>query len=113
MTGEFALDSLPASDRNGNIMLVAKIEDNDQYGNLSVEKTVPWGVFHRNENRMDRRSLWATGDKAPVWLLLMAFSIIAGVWGVIVYLVIKIIQIRKIGIRENVSKRNKMVETVS
>ena len=43
VNAEFKKDSLPG-DQKGNIVLVAKVVDNDQYGNLLVEKAVPWGV---------------------------------------------------------------------
>jgi hypothetical protein len=41
VSAEFKKDSLPG-DKQGNIVLAAKVEDNDQYGNLLVEKTVRW-----------------------------------------------------------------------
>jgi hypothetical protein len=41
--------------------------------------------------------LWATRDKAPVWLLLMAGFIVASVWGTIVFLLVQIGKIRKLG----------------
>ena len=43
VTAEFKRDSIPG-DANGNIVLIAKVEDNDNYGNLSVEKTAKWGA---------------------------------------------------------------------
>lgn len=97
VSGEFKLDSLPASDAKGNIVLVAKVEDNDQFGNLSVEKTVPWGRYYRHQNTFGRRSLWAAQFRSPLWLLFMAYSIIGSVWGVIIYLVFSIFQIKKSG----------------
>lgn len=97
VTGEFKLDSLPASDNKGNIVLVAKVEDNDQFGNLSITKTVPWGKYYQPVNTFGQRSLWAPRFRAPLWLLFMAYSIVAGVWGVIIYLVIQIFRIKKLG----------------
>lgn len=93
---EFKKDSLPG-DEKGNIILVAKVEDNELYGNLVVEKSVPWGVSIKPENNFDKRSLWATRFKTPLWLLFMAYSIVAGVWGVILYLIWQIIKIKKLG----------------
>jgi hypothetical protein len=40
---ELKKDSLPG-DEKGNIILAAKVEDNEPYGNLLLEKPVPWGV---------------------------------------------------------------------
>ena len=94
---ELTKDSLPG-DENGNMVLVAKVEDNDQYGNLLVQKTVPWGVALKTDNSFfDQRTLWTTRFRAPVWLLFMAYSITIGVWGTIIYLVLQIIRIKKIG----------------
>jgi hypothetical protein len=94
---DFKRDSLPG-DQKGNIVLIAKVEDNDQYGNLMIEKTVPWGVVVKpGSNFFDQRALWATRFRTPLWLLFMANSIIIGVWVTIFYLVFQIIRIKKIG----------------
>lgn len=93
---DFKRDSLPG-DEKGNLILVAKVDDNENFGNLSLEKTVPWGVAKNMKNDFNKRSLWATGNKAPVWLLFMAFSIMLGVWSVIIYLIIILYKIKKLG----------------
>lgn len=95
-TADFKRDSIPG-DEKGNIILVAKIEDNDQYGNLLVEQTVPWGSKFIPVNNFDRRTLFATRDKTPIWLLFMAYSIVITVWGILISLVISIFKIKKIG----------------
>ncbi len=95
-TADFKRDSLPGGAR-GMITLIAKVEDNDQYGNLSVEETVPWGAKFIPLNTFDRRTLFATRDKAPVWLLLIACSIVIVVWGIMIYLVAGVFKIKKLG----------------
>jgi hypothetical protein len=67
-SAEFKRDTIPG-DEKGNIILVAKVDDNDSYGNLVVEKTVPWGKAAVRENNFGKRNLWSTGDRAPLWLL--------------------------------------------
>lgn len=97
VTVAFNKDSLPG-DAKGNIILVSKVEDNDLFGNLMVEKTVPWGVSVKEDTHFfDQRTLWTTRFRAPFWLLFMAYSMVIGVWGVIVYLIIQIIKIKKLG----------------
>jgi hypothetical protein len=84
-------------DANGMITLVAKVEDNETYGNLTTEKKVKWGkpfVFHSNFNEA---SLFATRDKTPAWLLFLAALIITIVWGTLIYLVFQIFKIRRLG----------------
>jgi hypothetical protein len=93
---DFKRDSIPG-DKAGNIILIAKVEDNDQYGNLSIETKVPWGSKFTEINTFNRRTLFATRDKAPIWLLLIASSIIVTVWGILVVLVLNIFRIKKLG----------------
>src|SRR4051812_28666073 len=95
--GEFKLDSLPAQDARGNLILVAKVEDNESFGNLSLEKTVPWGKYYKRENHFGERSLWAARFRTPLWLLFMAYSIMAAVWSVVIYLIYQIFRLRKLG----------------
>jgi hypothetical protein len=97
VTVEFKKDSLPG-DAAGNIFLAAKVEDNDSYGNLFVERKVPWGIVRNaDSNFFDQRKLWSTNFKTPLWLLSMAFFIVGGVWGTIIYLVTRIVKIKKLG----------------
>ncbi len=94
---EFKRDSLPG-DPLGNFVIVAKVEDNDQYGNMLIEKTVPWGVPTQIQtNFFDQRTLWTTRFRTPMWLLFMAYSIVIGVWGTIIYLIMQIVKIAKMG----------------
>ena len=92
----FIKDSMPG-DAKGNIILVARVEDNDSYGNLVVEKPVPWGKVAKAETNFWHRTLWSTGNRAPVWLLVIAFAIIIGVWGTLIYLVRQVLKIKKMG----------------
>lgn len=95
-SADFKRDNIPGGP-SGIITIAAKIEDNDQYGNLSIEKTVPWGAKFTPVNTFNERTLFATRDKTPVWLLLMTYGIIIAVWGILLMLVINIIKIRKLG----------------
>ena len=100
-TGEFKRDSLPGNEK-GDLILVARIEDNDSYGSLSIEKTVPWGVDVKHENNFGQRTLWGARGKAPIWLMFMAYSIIAFVWGVLVYLIIQVVKIANLAKEETI-----------
>jgi hypothetical protein len=95
-SGDFKRDSIPGGTK-GNITLVAKIVDNDQYGNLVIEKTVPWGAKFVPVNTFNRRSLFATRNKAPIWLLFIAYGIAITVWGVLIMLVFNLFRIKKLG----------------
>lgn len=96
ISAEFNREGIPG-DKNGLLTLVAKVEDNDTYGNLRVEKSEPWGAVLKLADTFDNRSLWAARFKTPLWLLLMEYSIFLSVWSVVIYLVFQIIKIIKAG----------------
>jgi len=97
VTVEFTRDSLPG-DLKGNMFLVAKVEDNEVLGNMLVEKQVNWGIPQTTEkNFFDQRTLWSTRFRTPLWLLFIAYAIIAGVWGTLIYLVFQLFKIKRLG----------------
>lgn len=94
---EFKRDKLPG-DQKGNLLLVAKVEDNELFGSLIAEKKALWGVAAKVETGFfDQRTLWSTRFRTPYWLLFMAYSIIIGVWGTLFYLIRQVIEIIKLG----------------
>ncbi|MBS1502225.1 MAG: hypothetical protein JST32_09195 [Bacteroidetes bacterium] len=95
-SADFKRDNIPG-DSKGNIVLVARVDDNDQFGNLSIETTVPWGAKTRFISDFDKRALFATRAKAPVWLIFMSGGIIVAVWATLILLVRNIFRIKKIG----------------
>jgi hypothetical protein len=97
VTVEVKRDSLPG-DQKGNVVLAARVDDNDMYGSLLATKTVPWGVAVKPDTGFfDQRTLWSTRFRTPLWLLMMAYAIVIGVWGTIIYLVMQIVKIKKLG----------------
>jgi hypothetical protein len=95
-TAAFNRIDLPG-DKSGRLVLVARIEDNEDLGSANAELVVPWGKYFDRKSDFNQRSLWGTRDKAPVWLLVIAFSIIIAVWSVIIYLARQIFLIKKLG----------------
>lgn len=94
-SSEFSL-AIPG-DAYGNIIIGAKIEDHDLFGSKAATKIIKWGVPLEPDNSFDRRTLWATRDKTPIWLLIFPNLMIAGVWGTIFYLIYLVIRIIKLG----------------
>ena len=91
VTASFLRDSLPG-DNKGDLVLIAKVEDNDSYGNLSVQQTVSWGKPTVYVSNYDERTLYSRSGKSPLWVNLMAYGIIIIVWSILIYL---LFQIRK------------------
>ncbi len=96
VTADFKRDSLPG-DTRGNLVLVARTEDNDTYGNVSMEKTVPWGAPLKYVSAFDKRTLFARRGRSPIWLELIAYGIIIVVWSVLIYLLFQIRKLVKLG----------------
>ena len=97
VSADFKRDSIPG-DLKGNIILVAKVIDNDQYGNLSIQKTVSWGSkFVAKNEDFNARTLFSTRAKAPIWLIFISSGIIIAVWTVLILLVVNIFKIKKLG----------------
>jgi hypothetical protein len=95
ITSDFTT-SIPG-DANGNLIIGAKIEDSDAYGTIIVMKTIHWGIPLKEDDSFYERTLWASRDKTPWWLLIFPNIIIATVWGFIFYLLYLIRKIRKAG----------------
>jgi hypothetical protein len=95
-SADFKLVNLPG-DSKGTLVLVAKVEDNDVYGNISTERAVPWGTPTNYVSDFDKRSLYARIGRAPLWLIWMATGITLAVWLVIFYLFFQIRRLKKLG----------------
>ncbi len=97
VTVTFNKDSLPGNAK-GEILLAVRIDDNDVVGNLQAEKKVNWGKAVKYDNHFfDQRTLWSTRYRTPFWLLFMAYSIVLSVWGALIYIVLQLLKIKKMG----------------
>lgn len=96
VTAEFARDSLPG-DSKGNLVLIAKVDEHEIYGNLTAELIAPWGVKPSVHSDFNERSLFARKGLTPIWLEGLAYSIILLVWSIIFYLIFQIKKIIKLG----------------
>ncbi len=97
VSADFKLLNLPG-DSAGNLVLIASIEDNDIYGNITTEKTVPWGTPAMYVSNYNNRSLFARASRPPLWLLWMASTITLLVWSIIFYLFFQIWKLKKLGV---------------
>ncbi|MEX6688502.1 hypothetical protein QTN47_13395 [Danxiaibacter flavus] len=96
---EFPMD-IPG-DQSGNVTVIAKIEDNEQVGNLETSKVTNWAVPTKTDHGDPKRALWASADNAPIPLVVTVTSIVALVWGTIFYILFQLAAIKKAGKLEN------------
>lgn len=87
-------------DAEGNLTLGAKVEDHEAYGTLFATGRMKWGTPAIPDDSFSKRTLWASRDKTPWWLLIGPNLIILAVWGSIIYLVYLFVKIRRSGMQK-------------
>ena len=87
-------------DKTGNIELEARIND-DKYGEIIISKKLKIGVPTYRPPLNEKRAIWNIQSKTPIWLLFTYFSIVAGVWITIGYIVFNIYKIKQLSKNTN------------
>ncbi len=86
-------------DTEGKLTIIAKVEDNDEVGELEASEAVKWGTVLKPDESFSRRALWQTAANAPLPLVIFVTSMIALVWGIIFYIIYMMFVINKLGKR--------------
>ncbi|MDP4261766.1 MAG: hypothetical protein Q8941_04485 [Bacteroidota bacterium] len=85
-------------DKNGMLVIIAKIEKDETYGDAETQSEVKWGAALKNEPfHWGDRSLSASREKAPMFLVVASTSIIVIIWGTIFYVIFQLVRINKSG----------------
>jgi hypothetical protein len=87
---EFPSD-LPG-DKEGNLVIIARIEDNSTYGTIEKRETLKWGIPTDYSVPVTHRALWTS--IAPRWMIYSLSVLLAGVWGHYMFAIISLIRIR-------------------
>ena len=85
-------NNLPG-DSHGNITLLAKLDENEVYGNLEAAVTQQWGAPVSDELKELPRSLWSTHP--PIWMLVTFIVLMAAVWGHYLVIIVQLFRLRK------------------
>jgi hypothetical protein len=89
---------------NHTITIVARYVDEENTGVIEVSKNAAWKILPKL-NAIEERTLWSTGHNAPIPLVIVTVSLIAFIWGIIIYLFSLLIKIKKLGNQKNKSKQ--------
>ena len=84
--------NLPGDDK-GNITLLAKIDENENYGNLEASVTQQWGIPVSDEQGDQPRALWSVHP--PIWMLVTFIALMVIVWGHFLVIVYELFRLRK------------------
>ena len=85
-------NNLPG-DALGNITLLAKIDENEVYGNLEAAITKPWGIPISDELKALPRALW--GTLPPLWMPITFLILMTAVWGHYIVIIFELFRLRK------------------
>jgi hypothetical protein len=89
-TIEFPSD-LPG-DKEGNVTIIARFEENPTFGNVERRETLKWGLPSEYSVPSTHRALWTKG--APKWMIYTLSVLLTGVWAHYLYAIISLIRIR-------------------
>lgn len=80
-------------DPKGNITLVARIDENELYGNLEAAVVQPWGIPVSDRQQDQPRALWSSHP--PLWMLITFIVLMAAVWGHYLVILYELFRLRK------------------
>ena len=79
-------------DKEGNLTLIAKFEENETFGNVEKRETLLWGTPTDYSVPVTHRALWT--KIAPKWMIYTLSILLTGVWGHYLFALISLIRIR-------------------
>ncbi len=92
-TATFEFPSDLPGDKEGNITVIAKFEDNYTFGTVEKVETLKWGVPTDYFVPVSHRALWT--KTAPKWMIYTLSILLAGVWGHYLFALISLIRIKR------------------
>jgi len=98
-TDEFGSIIVPVEDGipgvNGMLTFEVVLKENDDYGTVKALISAPLGIPIVDESTFDERTMWSPRNKTPLFLLIVPNIITLGIWGIIIYLLLNLIKIKK------------------
>ncbi len=85
-------NNLPG-DAKGNIILMAKLDENEIYGNLEAGVTQQWGIPVSDKLQELPRALWSSHP--PLWMMITFAVMMCTVWGHYLVIIIQLFKLRK------------------
>jgi len=85
-------NNLPG-DAKGNITLIARLDENDVYGNLEASVIQPWGLKVSDTLKELPRALWS--PHPPLWMVITFTILMVAVWGHYIVIVVQLFRLRK------------------
>ncbi len=94
-SGEVSVEipsNLPG-DAKGNLTLIARLDENEIYGNMETAVVQQWGVPVSDQLQGQPRALWSSNP--PIWMLVTFIVLMSIVWGHYIVIVYQLLRLRK------------------
>lgn len=91
-TASFEFPSDLPGDKEGNLTVLARFEENPVFGNVERRETLKWGLTTDYSVPRSHRALWT--KTAPKWMIYTLSVLLTGVWGHYLFALISLIRIR-------------------
>lgn len=79
-------------DKEGNVIVLARFEENPSFGNVEKRETLKWGLTTDYSVPSSHRALWT--KTAPKWMIYTLSVLLTGVWGHYLFALISLIRIK-------------------
>ena len=80
-------------DAQGNLTILARLDENETFGNLEAAVVQKWGVPVSDELKKLPRALWS--PYPPVWMLVTFVILMGVVWGHYIVIIVQLFRLRK------------------
>ena len=84
-------------DEHGNLNVIIKVEEDDNYGTVVIKQTINWGLPTQIHNPVGEGSLIGNRDNAPWFMIIGINAMLLAVWGYLFYIVAGLLKIKKLG----------------
>jgi len=81
-------------DINGNLILIGRADDLEEYGSVSAVIEKPWGVALPEAEHKKERALWS--HSPPLWMIIVFAILMTTVWGHYIVIIYKLVKLRNI-----------------
>lgn len=81
-------------DINGNLILIGRADDLEEYGSVSAVVEKPWGIALPEAEHKKTRELWSHAP--PLWMIIVFAILMTTVWGHYMVIIYKLVKIRNL-----------------
>lgn len=92
---EFPTDIM--GNENGDVEIIVSYKEDEAYGIIEKRVTKNWGIPLIIDNAELQQKLWSSQSNAPNGLVAIVSLLLVGVWGVLFYLMLNLLKIKKLG----------------